>query len=46
LPKTISGKIRRVQLRQQEAERRAAGIRAAGEFCEDDFPHLRTPDGG
>jgi acetyl-CoA synthetase len=46
LPKTISGKIRRVQLRQQEAERRAAGIRADGEFFEDDFPHLRTPDGG
>ena len=46
LPKTISGKIRRVQLRQQEAERRAAGTRADGEFFEDDFPGLRGSDGG
>ena len=45
LPKTISGKIRRVQLRQQEAERRAAGTRADGEFFEDDFPGLRGADG-
>lgn len=40
LPKTISGKIRRVQLRAQEAERRAAGTRAEGEFFEEDFPRL------
>jgi len=46
LPKTISGKIRRVQLRQQEAERRAAGTRSDGEFFEDDFPGLRGADGG
>ncbi|MEO6743703.1 MAG: AMP-binding protein, partial [Caldimonas sp.] len=45
LPKTISGKIRRVQLRQQEAERRAAGTRSDGEFFEDDFPGLRGTDG-
>jgi len=46
LPKTISGKIRRVQLRQQEGERRAAGTRSDGEFFEDDFPGLRGADGG
>jgi len=45
LPKTISGKIRRVQLRQQEAERRVAGTRTDGEFFEDDFPGLRGTDG-
>jgi len=37
LPKTISGKIRRVELRALEAERRARGERAALEFFEDDF---------
>ena len=41
LPKTISGKIRRVQLRQAEDERRASGGRGALEFWEDDFPELR-----
>jgi acetyl-CoA synthetase len=41
LPKTISGKIRRVELRAAEARRRAAGSpRAAGEFWEEDFPEL------
>jgi acetyl-CoA synthetase len=45
LPKTISGKIRRVQLRAQEVERRAAGERAAGEFFEDDFPALKAGEG-
>jgi acetyl-CoA synthetase len=37
LPKTISGKIRRVALRQLEAERRAKGERGALEWVEDDF---------
>ena len=37
LPKTISGKIRRVELRQMEADRRAAGQRARYEFFEEDF---------
>jgi acetyl-CoA synthetase len=37
LPKTISGKIRRVELRQAEAARTE---RAAGEFREEDFPEL------
>jgi acetyl-CoA synthetase len=41
LPKTISGKIRRVELRGLEAERRAAGGRGAQEFWEEDFPELR-----
>jgi acetyl-CoA synthetase len=40
LPKTISGKIRRVELRATEAERRAAGARAETEFWEEDFPEL------
>jgi acetyl-CoA synthetase len=38
LPKTISGKIRRVQLRAQEVERYATGKRGPGEFLEEDFP--------
>ena len=42
LPKTISGKIRRVQLRAQEAERRAAGQRGEQEYVEDDFPALKA----
>ena len=42
LPKTISGKIRRVQLRQAEATRRAQGERAALEFWEEDFPELKA----
>jgi acetyl-CoA synthetase len=37
LPKTISGKIRRVELRQAEAARRAAGERSAQEFFEEDL---------
>ena len=37
LPKTISGKIRRVELRQMEADRRAAGERGVDEFFEDDL---------
>lgn len=41
LPKTISGKIRRVELRRQEVERARVGTRAAGEFREEDFPELQ-----
>jgi acetyl-CoA synthetase len=37
LPKTISGKIRRVELRRAEAESQRAGQRAPLEFREDDF---------
>jgi acetyl-CoA synthetase len=44
LPKTISGKIRRVDLRGQEEERRrtASVERAPGEFWEEDFPDLKS----
>jgi acetyl-CoA synthetase len=45
LPKTISGKIRRVELRTTEHERLPGGApppqRAPGEFWEEDFPELR-----
>jgi acetyl-CoA synthetase len=37
LPKTISGKIRRVELRRAEATNQQAGKRAPLEFWEDDF---------
>ena len=40
LPKTISGKIRRVELRREEQVRAAAGTREAAEFREEDFPEL------
>ncbi|MEY8689928.1 MAG: AMP-binding protein [Leptothrix sp. (in: b-proteobacteria)] len=42
LPKTISGKIRRVQLRKQEVDRRAAGERGEHEFLEEDFTWTAT----
>jgi acetyl-CoA synthetase len=41
LPKTISGKIRRVQLRAQEVSRGASGQPNAAAFTEEDFPGLR-----
>jgi len=37
LPKTISGKIRRAELRKAEAARRAEGTRVADEFFEEDW---------
>jgi acetyl-CoA synthetase len=40
LPKTISGKIRRVDLRQREARRGQDADRAPLEFWEGDFPEL------
>jgi acetyl-CoA synthetase len=42
LPKTISGKIRRAELRQQEETRRRDGVRGPAEFWEEDFPELAT----
>ncbi len=39
LPKTISGKIRRVELRQSENTRTTRG---EGEYREDDFPELKS----
>ncbi len=41
LPKTISGKIRRVQLRADELQMRKAGTRGAMEYFEEDFPALK-----
>jgi acetyl-CoA synthetase len=41
LPKTISGKIRRVDLRLSENGRSADGPRRKHEFWEEDFPELR-----
>jgi acetyl-CoA synthetase len=40
LPKTISGKIRRVELRRTEEMNATAGARASGEFREEDFPEF------
>ena len=40
LPKTISGKIRRVELREAEAGR-ASAARGVTEFWEEDFSWLR-----
>ena len=42
LPKTISGKIRRVELRQAEEVRAKGGTRVAAEFREEDFPELAS----
>jgi len=41
LPKTISGKIRRVELRQREEDAAVSGERIAGEWRDSDFPGLR-----
>jgi acetyl-CoA synthetase len=41
LPKTISGKIRRVELRSNEARLRTGSQRGAQEFFEEDFPELK-----
>jgi acetyl-CoA synthetase len=43
LPKTISGKIRRVQLRNQEKERRSTGERGASEFWLDELDAKPRP---
>jgi acetyl-CoA synthetase len=40
LPKTISGKIRRVELRELEQARRAAGERGPQEYWQEEFPEL------
>ncbi len=42
LPKTISGKIRRVELRQAELVREDLSERRAAEFWEEDFPGPRS----
>ena len=42
LPKTISGKIRRVELRQTEERLYRANEQASAEFREEDFPELKS----
>ena len=42
LPKTISGKIRRVELRRHEDEMRRQDERGVLEFWEEDFPELKV----
>ena len=42
LPKTASGKIRRVELRQREVHAHAAGERIGTEWREEDFPGLKA----
>jgi acetyl-CoA synthetase len=42
LPKTISGKIRRVELRADEAAQLESGARPAHAYSEDDFPDLKS----
>ena len=44
LPKNVAGKIRRVELRQSEAQRGNAKLQ--GEFDEGDFPELTSPRSG
>jgi acetyl-CoA synthetase len=41
LPKTVSGKIRRVELREREGEQLGQQDRRAQEFWEEDFSQLR-----
>ncbi len=45
LPKTISGKIRRVELRRSELDRQDGGVRRILEFWEEDFPDLGSSTG-
>jgi len=42
LPKTVSGKIRRAELRRREAQQRAGTARQAQEYFEEDFPELQS----
>jgi acetyl-CoA synthetase/4-hydroxybutyrate---CoA ligase (AMP-forming) len=43
VPKTISGKIRRIELREQEIERKGkSGDRTGNEYFYKDFPELSS----
>jgi acetyl-CoA synthetase len=42
LPKTISGKIRRVDLREREVDAANAGVAPENEWRDDQFPEIRT----
>jgi acetyl-CoA synthetase len=44
LPKTLSGKVRRVELRKREEDLRAEGGRAPNEYWEQDFPALQDAE--
>ena len=44
LPKTLSGKVRRVELRRREEELRATGTRGELEYWEQDFPALEDAE--
>jgi acetyl-CoA synthetase len=44
LPKTVSGKIRRVELRRREEARAAGAARGELEFWQEDFPELAHPE--
>ncbi len=46
LPKTISGKIRRVELRRREEEMSSTGRAPGGEWRDDQFPELSKPGPG
>ena len=46
LPKTISGKIRRVQLRRREHDNDRTDALRGTEFREEDFPELQVGAGG
>lgn len=45
LPKTLSGKIRRVELRQREQDSAASGAPIASEWRDEQFPGLKGPKG-
>ena len=44
MPKTLSGKIRRVELRKREDEQRTADARGEHEYWEHDFPALEDAE--
>jgi acetyl-CoA synthetase len=44
LPKTISGKIRRVELRRSEEAKAQAATPPIAEYREEDFPELKSPE--
>ena len=41
LPKTVSGKIRRIELRRREQQHAPGGKRGANEYWQEDFPELK-----
>lgn len=41
LPKTVSGKIRRIELRKREQQHAPGGVRRPHEYWQEDFPELK-----